>query len=302
MFERANLDIIERIRPPLRNQSLGISQLSRRQLQTLNDEVASVGLWSKRVTATDSTGPPSQSRISSSSISNSDPSANSGHVSTESKLLRSTIHSQHQRISALSTRIRQLQQEVDQEKMRCSSWQSAYDRASKQVQQAQKATQSLYAAWKDTHSSSFVEELKYGLGLTDLQLTGVRNLLSMEFDDAKNRYVRRRVVLSANGSKSVETVFIPAIPNLKWLRSRATMVGEHLNLRDCIDARGSVVNAKMALLYCCKEAGKMRNGRYQVQILGDGHRAMRTYGIVNICARGLHGGAYFNSVATMNRW
>lgn len=300
MVDRANLDIIERIRPPIRSQSIGISQLSRRQSSVLNQKVANVGIWSKRVIATESTATQSSSQWCTPNPSTS--SSGSSPQKIDDSHLRSVIDSQSRRISTLCGRIRQLQQEVHHERLRSSSWRIECERATKLSQQAQKATQSLYAAWQDTHSSVFVEELKYGLGLTDLQLTGVRNLLSMEFDETKNRYVRRRVSLSESGSNITESIFIPPIPNLTWLRRRATMVGEHLNLRDCIDARGSFVNAKMALLYSCKEAGKMRNGRYQVQILGDGHRAMRTYGIVNICARGLHGGAYFNSVATMNRW
>jgi hypothetical protein len=161
-------------------------------------------------------------------------------------------------------------------------------------------TKSMHDTWKSIYGGPFGEECKQGVMMTDMQYGLARNMLCKIWSTKLNRYVARKIPNSVTPDYP-RGLFVPVIPNLHNLRSNAQLYSDDLGMRDCSSGRGAYVDARQAILFCLKEAGKTQSGEYQVQIIGDGHRAMKTYGIVNICARGLHSGPYFNALSTMNR-
>jgi hypothetical protein len=166
---------------------------------------------------------------------------------------------------------------------------------------AELAVTSIMDTWSGLHKGSFAEECRYGLALTVRQFEGIRHHLSSEFSEQRNRYVQRRIPNTESSEFPLGRV-VPRIPNAAFLRNRAMSYAFDIGLRDCSDSRGCTIDANKVILCSIKEAGPLIDGTYQVQIIGDGHRAMKTYGIVNVCIRGIHSGAYFNALSTMNRW
>lgn len=159
---------------------------------------------------------------------------------------------------------------------------------------------SMHATWSDTYKGSLGEECKHGLGMTDVQYGGARNLLCKMWSPEKNCYVKRPIPLTKNIDYP-KGLFVPEMPNVQQLRQRAREYGEELGLRECHSGLGAMVDCRKAILFCLVEAGTTINGTYIVQIIGDAHRATKTYGVTNICCRGGNSCPFFNAIRTMHR-
>lgn len=206
-----------------------------------------------------------------------------------------------QKIRSLQKCNNKLRREVESLKATLASQSASLSALESRCVEYASGWKSTYSLWEEIYSGAFAEDCKYGYSLTDKQLNGARNELSMLWDARRGRYVRRSIP-NTTCELFPKGLLVPKIPNAKTLRNEVSVYADDLGFRDCVDGRGALISASKAVVFALAEAGSLVTGARQVQIIGDGHEALRTYGLVNVCARGIHSGAFFNALATMNRW